>query len=464
MKTNASKRPLRLLILCLLLTCVADTRADSPPNIVFIMADDLGYGDVGCYGATLVKTPNIDGLANSGIRFTDAHTPASSCTPTRYGLLTGNYPKTGVVPPHSPLIVPTNQMTLASMLKKAGYRTGCIGKWHLGFGGKGGPDWNGEIKPGPLEVGFDYYFGVPVSNNWAPFVYVENRHVYGRKAHEVIKVAKRGPRGYERELSSIANKRKHEEIAVVQTARAVKFIESNDGKPFFLYFAPCNVHHPHTPGRKHVGKSKAGIYGDFVEELDWSLGQVLDALGKLKILDNTIVVFTSDNGPEMRDQWYYKGPRVTKHASNGILRGQKGSEYEGGHRVPFIANWPGKIKASTTSDALICLTDMLATFAAVVDVQLPKSTGKDSFNILPELLAAHNGPPIRQSLKHFRGAFRMNEWKLYRKELYNLRTDVRERNNVYEQHPEIVKKITALKQQQKQAGRSAPLRKHADSP
>jgi len=449
-------------IAALLMATTFARNADAIPNVVFIMADDLGYGDVGCYGATLIKTPHIDALANAGVSFTDAHTPAAWCTPTRYGLLTGNYPpQMHTFPPSARLIIPTNRMTLPSMFKTAGYKTGCIGKWHLGFGGKDGPDWNGELKPGPLEVGFDYYFGVPTCNNWPPFVYVENHEVYEREPGEVITIPKRGANRLYAGATDSTSKRKAEDIALNLTAKAVQFIKTNAEESFFLYFAPCNPHHPHTPNRRFAGRSEAGVYGDFIAELDWSVGEVMKVLKELNLLDNTLVVFTSDNGPETQDRLHYMGPRVKEHRSAGILRGQKNDQYEGGHRVPFIASWPGRIKPNTKSNALLCLTDMLATYASVIGVQLPNNAGKDSFNLLPVLEGVHDGHPIRNTLKHHKGAFRMNNWKLYKKELYDLDMDISEENNLYDKHPDIVKNITMLRQQQKAAGRSAPHRMSA---
>jgi len=442
------------------------------------MADDLGYGDVSCYGATKIKTPSIDRIAKEGMRFTDAHTPAAVCSPTRYGVLTGRYCwrsrlKKGVCRPNDPLLIEKDRMTVASLLKSAGYRTGCVGKWHLGFGEKK-PDWNGQLKPGPLEVGFDYYFGVPTSNNWPPFVYVENHRVVGRREDEFIEVDDR------KEIQGIAAKRKDEEIALVQTDKVVKFIERNKDKPFLLYFATCNVHHPYTPNARFKGSSECGVRGDFIHELDWTVGEVLKTLDRLKLSDNTLIIVTSDNGGE-----HHESVGRTKHRENGALRGQKADIYEGGHRIPFVARWPGRVRASTTCDEVVCLTDLIATCAAIVGAEVPDNAGEDSYNILPALLDQKRNKPIREATVHHSGggmfSIRQGQWKLVqgrgsggfsepkfikpkqsepKGQLYNLDKDPAETNNVWSQHPEIVERLTKLLEKYKKEGRSRPLKGH----
>lgn len=448
------------------------------PNIIFIMADDLGYGDVSCYGATKVKTPSIDRIAKEGMRFTDAHTPAAVCSPTRYGVLTGRYCwrsqlKKWVCRSNDPLLIEKDRMTVAALLKSAGYTTGCVGKWHLGFGEKK-PDWNGQLKPGPLEVGFDYYFGVPTSNNWPPFVYVENHRVVGRREDEFIEVDDR------KEIRGIAAKRKDEEIALVQTDKVVKFIERNKDKPFLLYFATCNVHHPYTPNARFKGSSECGVRGDFIYELDWTVGEVLKTLDRLKLSDNTLIIVTSDNGGEQ-----HESVGKTKHRENGALRGQKADIYEGGHRVPFVARWPGRIKAGTTCDEVVCLTDLIATCAAIVGAEVPDNAGEDSYNILPALLDQKRNKPIREATVHHSGggmfSIRQGQWKLVqgrgsggfskpkfikskqgepKGQLYNLDKDPAETNDVWSQHPEIVERLTKLLEKYKKEGRSRPLKGH----
>ncbi len=424
------------------------------------MADDLGYGDLGCYGATLVKTPNCDRIAEEGIRFTDAHSPSSVCSPTRYGVLTGRYCwrtslKEWVCRPNDPLLIDTDRMTIASLLKSVGYTTGCIGKWHIGFGEKR-PEWNyGELKPGPLEIGFDYYFGVPTSNNWPPYVYVENHKLFSHREYDVM----------------VPNHRKDEEIGKTLAKKAVHFINNNRDKPFFLYFPTCSVHFPVTPHKDFVGTSKAGLYGDYIHQFDYSVGKVLEALDKHNLIDNTLIIVTSDNGAYPC--------KVAEHKSNGELRGQKAQIYEGGHRVPFITRWPGRIKAGTVSDEVICLTDFLATFAAIHGKKLPKNAGEDSYNILPALLGEKLDKPIREATVHHSvwGTFaiRRGPWKLIMGQtsgagwpkpsgklkkdkpagqLYNLKSDPKETTNLYEERPEIVEKLTKLLEKYKRQGYS----------
>ena len=432
------------------------------PNVIFILADDLGYGDLGCYGATKVRTPQIDELAQTGIRFTDAHSPSAVCSPSRYGVLTGRYCwrtslKKWVCRPNDPLLIDTRRTTLASLFKAAGYRTACIGKWHLGFG-KQRPEWDyGKLKPGPLEIGFDYYFGVPTSNNWPPFVYVENHGLWGHQEYDV----------------NVPNHRIDEQIAATLTRRAVEFIETSQGKPFFLYFPTCNIHSPIRPNNRFREQSKAGLRGDFVEELDWSVGEILDTLERLDLAEETLVVFTSDNGGQ-------PGPDTFGHNCNGSLRGRKGQIYEGGHRIPFIARWPGKIRPNTPSDELICLTDFFATCASILGANLPSEAGEDSVDILPALMGEQLGQPLREAIVHHSAdgtfAIRKGDWKLIlglshggwpidkpavqlepgepAGQLFNLREDPQETQNVYLDYPQVVRGLEKLLQQYVQRGNS----------
>jgi len=374
-------------------------------------------------------------------------------------------------------------MTVAALLKKHGYATGCVGKWHLGFGTDEPAGWNKPLRPGPLEVGFDYYFGVPTSNNWPPFVYVENDRIVGREADERIVID--GSLRYNfKEISGIANKRKDEEIGQALADKAVEFIERNKGQPFFLYLPTCAVHMPITPGQQVQGTSRAGKYGDFVHEFDWTVGRVLDTLDRHGLTDNTLVIVTSDNGA-------LESPsRNTGHKPNGPLRGQKAEIYEGGHRVPFIARWPEKIPAGTTCDEVICLTDLMATFAELLGDRLPADAGEDSYSILPALRGNQLGKPIREATVHHSvdGTFaiRQGPWKLIlgtgpgrsadvvanrfneripeaplpgepAGQLYNLAKDPVEQNNVYNEHPETVDTLFALLEQYRKEGYSRPL-------
>lgn len=462
--------------------------ATDKPNIVFIMADDLGYGDLSCYGAKKVQTPRIDSLARQGVLFTDAHSPSAVCTPTRYGLLTGRYCwrtplKYDALFGHDALLIGRDQVTVAALLSSAGYATACVGKWHLGFGNSY-PDWNGELKPGPLEVGFDYYFGVPVTNAQAPHVYVENHRVAGLDPRDPIRL------GPESKTSMMeggkAARYRPDELAITLTEKAVDFIERCKDRRFFLYFAPCNIHEPLTPNGQFRGTGECGPYCDSIRELDWSVGEVLGAIDRLGLTDNTLVIFTSDNGGLYNREAYDKG-----HRCNGDLLGQKTDIWEGGHRVPFLARWPKKIKEGSRSDELICLVDFMATAAAVAGVELPSEAGPDSCNILPALLGNAGHKPVRSAAVVLASSFGMlavreGNWVLIlrrgsggatteyqshygmrleelgrkttgwalkgmapdpslpRGQLYNLANDPGQANNVYNNHPEVVKRLSDL--------------------
>ena len=490
--------------------------SSSRPNIIFILADDLGYGDLSSYGATAIQTPNIDRLAEEGVLFTDAHSPSSVCTPTRYGLLTGRYCwrtwlTRSALSSDGPLLIEENRPTIASLLRAAGYYAAHIGKWHLGFGReddyaknragqgepnswrsrKGGPDWNGELKPGPLEVGFDYYYGIPIVNSYPPYVFLENHRVVGLDQDDPI-----GPME-SRYLGEMqggnAARWKDNELALELTARMVSQLEklANQEQPFFLYFAPHQPHRPFTPNARFKGASQFGVYGDFIEELDWSVGEVLEALERLELAEDTLVIFSSDNGGLMnpassaaqRGAGYGDGeaapaaPDVNHQANGPILRGGKGDIWEGGHRVPFLARWPGKIKAGTRSEETISLSDMLATFAALVRQKLPPEAGPDSFNVLPALLGRKlDDSPRRPRVMQSGGisgmlAIREGPWKLidgqggggYRDgnakpgespQLYNLAQDPGEKTDVYAQHPETAKRLQQLLHKIEREGRS----------
>jgi len=362
----------------------------SRPNIVFIMADDMGYGDLGCYGATKIATPHCDRLAREGRRFTDAHTPAASCSPTRFGLLTGSYPwREGRVPgalnASEAYKLRDGEPTVASLLKNAGYATGCVGKWHLGTQREKPVDWNAALTPGPNTAGFDYYFGVINSHNQAPFVLVENDRIVGLKPGE--KIAVKG----EREQTEGPRLRDEHALETTQAAKAVAFIEKHRERPFFLYYPAAAVHDPYTPSKDRQGKSPAGVYGDYVQEFDWAVGEVLAALDRLKLADKTIVVVTSDNGGQEG-----RGA-AAGHKVNGDLRGAKGTAWEGGHRVAFLLRWPGKVAAGTTSAETICHVDFMATICAALEIALPKNAGPDSWNVLPTWLGEPAGQPLREA-------------------------------------------------------------------
>lgn len=482
------------------------------PNIVFILADDIGYGDLCCYGATKVKTPNLDRIAAQGVRFTDAHSTASVCTPTRYSFITGQYAWRNRAGDHilsgvAPLSIDASISTTPSLLKQAGYTTGLVGKWHLGLGTEEQPvDYNHDIKPGPLDVGFDYAFFFPATGDRVPCVYVENRRVVGLDPNDPIRVSYKDKVGddptgldHPESLKMKADKSHSqtivngisrigymtggnaarwvdEDIADTLTGKAVAFIERNRDYPFFLYFAPNDIHEPMAPNPRFKGTSDCGTRGDVIHELDWSVGEILAALDRLDLAKNTLVIFTSDNGGAIKDT-YDDGTNAlhARQAPNGSLRGAKGTLYEGGHRVPFIAKWPGRIQAGTTSDALIGLIDMMATFGALAGQPMPEAAGPNSFNVLPALLGERTASPPRDHLVvQINGAeplgLREGPWKLVthrptkagdpdaraHAELYNLETDLGETNNLAAKHPERVIAMISRLQEVREQKQSRP--------
>jgi arylsulfatase A-like enzyme len=468
--------------------------ADSKkPNIIFIMADDMGYGDLGCYNKnSKIPTPHMDRLAAEGMRFTDAHSPSAVCTPTRYGVLTGRYCwrsrlKRGVLGGYSPALIDTERMTVASMLKQHGYATACIGKWHLGLGNAKKTDYDKPLVPGPNALGFDYFYGIPASLDMTPYCYVENDRPV-EKPTLTIEAGKANEDGWWRP-GAIAPGFKHVEVLPRLTEKAVKYIDDHTNtspdKPFFMYFPLPAPHCPIAPADFVKGKSKAGGYGDFVVEVDWTVGQVVKALKRNGLTGNTLIIITSDNGSPGRTKIKrdpYSIIEVYGHYPNGDLRGVKADAWDGGHREPFIARWPGKIPAGTTSDEIICLTDFMATCVAIVGAKLPENTAEDSFNLLPALSGKKLDKPIREAIVHhsLSGMFaiRQGKWKLilglgsggFTKpqkiepkpgqpagQLYNLEDDLAESNNLWSKHPEIVERLTKLLEKYKEQGRTRPI-------
>jgi len=491
----------------------ADAPAPVRPNIVFIYGDDVGYGDVACYGATKVQTPNIDRLAREGLRFTDAHCTSATCTPSRYGILTGEYPwrkkGTGVLPGNASLIIAPGRLTWPGMLKKAGYTTAAVGKWHLGLGTAEHPvDWNGEIAPGPLEIGFDYAFIMPATGDRVPCVYIENHRIVGLDPKDPITVSYNGPlddspeteptgRNHP-ELRRMLPSAGHndtivngiprigfmrgghaalwvdENLADTLAKKATTFIEEHKDGPFFLYFATHDIHVPRAPHARFVGKSPLGVRGDVVDELDDSTGQVLATLDRLKLTDNTIVIFSSDNGPVI-DDGYKDGAveHLDGHRAAGPWRGGKYSLLEGGTRIPMIVRWPGHVKPGV-SEALVSQIDFTASFAALVGQTLGSHDAPDSVNTLPALLGT--SPTGRDVLVEHaqpqRVALRQGSWKyipptagakflretntatgfMPRDQLYNLADDPDETRNVAEQHPDQVRLMAAKLLQIKASG------------
>jgi len=475
--------------------------------LVLIYADDLGYGDVSCYGANKVKTPNIDRLASKAMRFTNAHSSAATCTPSRYAMLTGEYAwrqkGTGIARGDTRMIIQPGRTTLPSLMQEAGYTTGVVGKWHLGLGDQT-LDWNSEITPGPLDIGFDYCFLIPATGDRVPCVYVENRRVVGLDPKDPIQVSFGKPIGNEPtgkdhpELLKMHPSHGHnqtivngisrigymtggkaarwvdEDMADVITERAKAFIEKHKDRPFFLYFSTHDIHVPRMPHPRFVGKSGLGPRGDAIIQLDWCTGEILKALDRLKLTENTLVIFTSDNGPVVDDG--YKDQAVEKlngHKPAGPLRGGKYSAFDAGTRVPFIVRWPGRVKMGI-SDALVSQIDFMASIATLIGQKLAFDDAPDSFDVLGALLGeTHVG---RDHLVEQSGVLSLikGHWKYIepgkgpkvsattgielgrdkQPQLYNLKNDLGEKHNVAAEHHELIKELSALLKKIRDAGRT----------
>jgi arylsulfatase A-like enzyme len=467
-------------------------RSGPPPNIVLILADDLSPGSVGCYGATKIKTPNIDRLAQEGRMFHNAYAPNSVCSPTRYALLSGRYawrnerhPKTGVIGADGALAFAPEEPTLPAFLRAMGYTTAVIGKWHLGFGGgdlSARYDWTQpELKPGPLESGFDYFFGLAANAKNEPHLYIENHAYHGRGPGDSVKWVEQPDGGKVLEGWKPGLRWEYQNIAGDTTRKAVEFIERSKDKPFFLFYSSTIPHEPIAPADQFVGTSEAGPYGDFMHELDHHVGTLMDALETAGVLDNTLVILTADNGgvhiddesPEFMKKMFPENLEAFHrgHMICGDLRGKKHTIYEGGLRVPFLARWPGHIPAGTETKAILSLSDLFATVAAMLGRELPPGAAPDSFNALP-LLTGPTDTKIRDSivLNSAIGNFalRQGDHKLIVKEqldpefngfgennnqLYNLKDDPSERNNIWSRSPEAVQQLGDLLQKyRRQAG------------
>lgn len=492
---------LALLAITLILSSCASSRQKTTqvtkPNIVVIYTDDLGFGDISANGATKINTPNIDQLAAQGVRFTNAYATSATCTPSRFSFLTGRYAwrktGTGIAPGDAALIIPTDIQTLPGMLQKTGYKTAVVGKWHLGLGPQGGPDWNAEIKPGPLEIGFDYCFMMPATGDRVPCVYMENHRIVDLDPSDPIMVSYKNkignePTGKENpELLKMMYSHGHdntivngvsrigwmtggkkarwidEDMADVFTNRALNFIEKNQKEPFFLYFATHDIHVPRVPHSRFVGKSGMGPRGDAILQLDWTVGEVMKKLESLGLAENTMVIFTSDNGAVVDDGYVDQAEELLDgHKPSGNNRGGKYSAFEGGTKVPFIVRWPARIKSGSVSDALFSQVDIYASVAALTGNTIPASNAPDSFNSLNTLLGGKVDRPyiVQQSLNSTLSIIE-GGWKYIepsngpainkntktelgsdpKPQLYNLRADPMERNNLAAQNPEQLKKL-----------------------
>jgi arylsulfatase A-like enzyme len=456
-------------------------RAADKPNIIIILADDMGYGDVRCFNPRAkVSTPNIDRLASEGIKFTDAHAAGAVCVPSRYGLMTGRYPFRGRMNPKAHAVIESGRMTIASLLKDAGYTTAMIGKWHLGFDGGDNFNYAKPLHGGPVDCGFDSFFGIHASTDIPPYFYIQNDRAVAPATNHIDASSTPGwspiQGAFWRE-GKIAPGMKLEEVMPTFTSKAVqaleKFREDKSKKPFFLYVAFTAPHTPWLPLEKFRGRGKAGLYGEWVAQVDDSVGRILKAIDATGARGNTLVFFTSDNGPT----WYPEDVKRFGHSAAGQWRGMKGDAWEGGHREPFIARWPGKIKPGTESKETVCFTDFMATFAALTDSKLPDDAGEDSFNILPALLDEPRDKPIRDAMVSVSSkgllAIRQGDWKLingagsggftkFRGEkgevgqLYDLADDPGEKQNLWQKRPETVKRLSALLEKYQQDGRSRP--------
>ena len=460
---------MRITFALLGLLALAATPREEKPHIIFIMADDMGWGDARCFNPeSKIPTPNIDRLAKEGMKFTDAHSPGSTCITTRYGLLTGRYPLRMKARKGTPLIA-ADRTTIASLLKSRGYATAMVGKWHLGVEGEKNPKKEVPLKGGPVDRGFDDYFGIPASLDIPPYYYIEGDRCVEPPSNQIEAMSTPGWTRIQGEFwraGGIAPGYIHHEVLPTFTRKAVGMIHthatSSSKKPLFLYLALGAPHTPWLPAKDLRGKSGASMYGEFVANVDRTVGAVLNALDAHKMTDNTLIFFTSDNGPV----WYPADVEKYGHSSTGLFRGMKGDAWEGGHRMPFLARWPGRIKPGSTSAETICHTDMLATFAEVAGAKVPAET--DSISILPALLGQKREGPLRQTIIHhypMSEAIREGPWKLIphlgsggfskprrikpvkggpRGQLYNLADDPSETKNLWSEKPDVVRRLTAL--------------------
>ncbi|MCK5804528.1 MAG: arylsulfatase [Lentisphaeria bacterium] len=469
------------------------------PNIVFVFCDDLGWGDVSCLNPeSKIQTPHIDALAEAGVNFTDAHAGSAVCTPSRYTLMTGRYCwrtrlRHGVNGGYSPALLSPERLTVAGMLRECGYRTACVGKWHIGMdwqlkegvgaecpqqlSGKaereldGLIDFSKPVRNGPVDVGFDYYYGISASLDMSPYVFIENdqaveipcevvpRGTAERRAREGI-----GAKGW-----------RHEDVLPTLKRKSIEFIQeqAEDGTPFFLYVPLAGPHTPVVPNPEFIGKSDCGIYGDFVMEIDHTVGEIVQSLKDAGAWENTLFVFSSDNGPETITNPYRE---KYDHSSAWKFRGIKRDNWEGGHRVPFIVSWPGRAPAGTKCKRFVELADFMATTAEIVDYDLPDTAAEDSHSLLALLMGDFEAPAREFALHHScngQWAVRKGAWKLLLHagsggnrydcpenddpvQLYNLETDPFETTNVYRDHPEIVVELKMLCLKCIRNGRSTP--------
>ncbi|WP_214226239.1 arylsulfatase [Pedobacter sp. B4-66] len=495
---NKAYKILPLFLLLISSTCFA--QKNTKPNVIYIYADDLGYGDLSCYGAIKIQTPNLDKLAASGIRFTNGHATSATCTPSRYALMTGRYPwrkkGTGILPGDAALIIPTDRTTLPNLFKKAGYKTAIVGKWHLGLGEQVEKNWNGEIKPGPNEVGFDYSFIFPATADRVPTIFLENHKVValdtndpitvdynkkvgtdptGKDHPELLKLQSSPNQGHNQTIVNGIGRIGYmnggkmarwvdEELSTTFLAKAQQFIGTNQKKPFFLYYALTEPHVPRMPATMFRGKSGLGLRGDAILQLDWTVGEIMKQLKTLNIDKNTVIVFSSDNGPVLDDGYQDEAvTRLNGHTPAGQFRGGKYSVLEGGTRVPFILSWPGTVKPQV-SGAMVSQMDLLASFSKLINQPIPNGDAPDSENLLDAFLG--KSPKGRSIFVEHAGTLAVikDGWKYIspskgatydelvaietgnspEPQLYNLNEDKSEKHNLAAQHPEVVNELKDL--------------------
>ncbi len=480
------------------------------PNIVVIMADDLGYGDVSCNGTSSMQTPNIDRVAAEGLRFSSGYCSASTCTPTRYSLLTGTYAfrikGTGVAPPNGPALIQPGTPTIASLLKQQGYATAVIGKWHLGLG-VDKPDWNGELSPGPLEIGFDHCLLLPTTNDRVPQVFVKDHHVRNLDPADPLWVGDETPSSdhptgithretLEMDWSYGHNGTIHngigrigfytgglqarfrdQDLADEWIKESNQWLASNQDRPFFLFFAGHDIHVPRAPHERFIGKSGMGPRGDSILEFDWCVGELMNSLDRLGLAEKTLVIICSDNGPVLDDG--YKDQAVEKlgnHQPSGPFRGGKYSVFEGGTRTPFITRWKGRIEPGV-SEQIVCTIDLAASLAKLTGQQIPADACLDSFDVLGALLG-HSGAKgrdylIQQDNTGSQFGLRSRDWKLVRSrlgqkpatqkqpvattdQLFDLTQDAAEKTDVASEHADDLKRLQALLDSSIANGRTRP--------
>lgn len=497
--------PFFSVLLCFVAPACAEPKK---PNVIVIMADDMGFGDLSCYGANQFETPYIDQLAAEGQRFTNGYCSASTCTPTRYSLLTGTYafrkPGTGIAPPSSPSVIDEDTHTMADMLQSVGYKTAVVGKWHLGLGGEDGPDWNGDLKPGPLEIGFDYSFLLPTTNDRVPQVYVKNHRVLNLDPEDPLWVGMKKPsedhptgithrdtlkmdwtHGHNSTIHNgisrigfytggHAARFRDEDLADKWVEESVAWIEENKDDPFFLFFASHDLHVPRIPHERFQGATPLGFRADSIVQLDWCVGEIMKALDRLQLAENTLVVFCSDNGPVMDDGYADGALEMLKdHKAAGPFKGGKYSVYEGGTRTPFITRWKGTIPAGV-SDEVVTTIDLYGSLAAMTGAEIPEDSALDSFDVSGAMLGEEGAEGRSEFVQQDNGkggnyGFRSGDWKLVRHDkkrarnvvvekllentevpqfqLFDLKNDPAEEKNVIAENPELAEKLKARLQE-----------------